>query len=367
MNVTNEGFNIQCYTSLGAGATNSIPLNINFSAPTVLGERKQEGKKETEYVLEHFQSSASHFVLSFGVTTYYGWTSGTVGDTNEWFEEYATCEIDVYNDGVLVAQTDRLALPPAPNYGGTETLYVPVTIEADVESIGVLTIKVTSIYYGSGVNAGIVNGYPASKPLFEEIPVTIYSLSYTHEAVSSNTIPIDAEFDASTVYAKSGEGTKDTEYELSGYQAPANSFVLRLTATTYNGWTYSYSDDSSDYYAKAYATCLLSVYNDGVLVAQTEKLALPSMPAEGYMNALDVPVVLEGKVESIGVLTVKATTYYKGEYETVDGDKVPVQLKKVPITINSLSYETDKAVVISTGSALFIAMTGVNSAYSVSK
>lgn len=366
MNITNEGFNVQCYTSLGAGATNFVPLNINFSAPTELG-----GVKVTEYELNGYQSSATKFSLSMGVTTYSGWTVSAVGDSDEWTQASATCKISVYNDGVLVSETEELQIPNYPSQSTSfNSLYVPVTIDGEVESVGVLTIKVTSIYRGDAVAERVPGVGLVSKPAVKEIPVTIYSLSYTHEAVSSNTILIDAEFDAPTVYVYRVEGTQDTDYELDGYQAPATKFTLRLTATTYNGWDFESADDSNNYYTPAYATCLISVYNDGVLVGQSEKLPLPSRPVtqgDNVMNTLNNSVIIEGEVESIGILTVRVTTYYSGNYNIVGNDRVPMNIKKIPVAINSLSYETDKEVVISTGTALFIAMTGVNSAYSVSK
>lgn len=370
INVTNEGFNVQCYTSLGAGATNSVPLNINFSAPTELGDRGGKGEKVTEYELNGYQSSATKFSLSMGVTTYCGWTVANVGDMDEWTQASATCKISVYNDGVLVSETEELQIPYPPQNTSFNSLYVPVTIDGEVESVGVLTVRVTSIYYGDGVVEFVQGVGFVEKPAVKEIPVTIYSLSYTHEVVSSNTIPIDVEFDASTVYANRGEGTQDTDYELDGYQAPATKFTLRLTATTYNGWDFDYADDSSSYYTQAYATCMISVYNDGVLVGQSEKLPLPAIPptqGDNVMNTLNNSVIIEGEVESIGILTVRVTTYYSGNYNIVGNDRVPMNIKKIPVAINSLSYETDKEVVISTGTALFIAMTGVNSAYSVSK
>jgi hypothetical protein len=140
-NVTKNGFDVQCFTQLKAGAGNVLPLNLHL-----------ETDVEAEYLLINSKINATNFILQLTVESIAGITSYETGGKDRYWTTrkwYSTTMVEVYVNGVLVGSSDYAPIPTYPSSSGlgegstrTNSLNTVINIEAAVDSIDIMVVKI---------------------------------------------------------------------------------------------------------------------------------------------------------------------------------------------------------------------------------
>lgn len=193
VNVTKRGFNVQCYTCLPSGSSETIGLDVPFVFTT-----------DTEFAVNNeIIDTPSEITITFDTEGYSG-RRGDIGKYRAWYT------FDVYNDGVLIGTGAGAAAPTNPGSGWDGGRYLTtkanVNINASVERIGALTVKVwVSCYYFRPSGEPTYNYTPS----FDPAHLTVQSITYTPKddiVISTGTALFVAMSDANTGYSVSDTG-----------------------------------------------------------------------------------------------------------------------------------------------------------------
>lgn len=193
VNVTKNGFDVQCYTCLPSGSSETISLDVPFVFTT-----------DTEFAVNNeIIDTPSEITITFDTEGYSG-RDGSIGKYRAWYT------FDVYNDGVLIGTGAGASAPTNPGSSWSGGRYLTtkanVNINASVERIGVLTVKVwVSCYYFRPSGEPTYNYTPS----FDPAHLTVQSITYTPKddiVISTGTALFVAMSDANTGYRVSDTG-----------------------------------------------------------------------------------------------------------------------------------------------------------------
>ena len=204
VNITKNGFQVQCYTKLGVGSISDNPIGENIEVSGVADDTY-------EYTIGTFNRSEATTIRAYvSATTYAYALSRWAKDswvTGKWGH---TCIIELLNDGELVASSGVLGIPAYPQTSEahvTETNIHTVNkmLEGQVDHIGTVTLKVTLYLINTGSSAVTI-----TKNM--NLPIFIESFGYTSDEeaiISTGTALFMATTNSSSHYSVSN-GTATT-------------------------------------------------------------------------------------------------------------------------------------------------------------
>lgn len=171
-NVTKRGFEVQCYSKLGAGSISTSPVDVTLELTGSNGNTIVYSFGDLN------KATPTEVKINISATTRsFGY--GPYGKDDRGYAQWAyTCGVNLYNDGTLVSSMEELAIPAYPN-GDTDggvfqnDLLVQATIGAKLQYVGELKLEFTLKVLG--------NNYYGASSLPPSVPIFISTLGYTTE------------------------------------------------------------------------------------------------------------------------------------------------------------------------------------------
>lgn len=167
VNITKKGFQVQCYTKLGAGGMSTNPINEPIEIAGTNGD-------VIEHQIGQFDKNGDIDIKAIFTVTTYSFLHGEHGKNNITSSWKHSCVVELYNDGTLVASTGVLqtpAYPSAPDYQITQNqLTITTSLTGKVEHLGLVTLKFRIVKTGSTSEGNSVT-----------LPAFIDSFNYTSD------------------------------------------------------------------------------------------------------------------------------------------------------------------------------------------